>query len=432
MPPFLSTKAPSSLSLRPGFDLRASSPESATVMTAVASQHPDMDFLHAEDQMDLASTPAMPLEDVDFELDDIREISAEPNQDIMVQDEPEQPLADSDLMHSSTSDHIDDDLMLDEDTITQQDIQVDLPELHMDNHLDDSGQVDEDDDILYEDEEGLEEDGGTIEDLTKEQEIVEMGAGHPQTTQETQSSANVKDELQATADVGEYANEELRGAEETNNILEEQKASPAGTTVDVIYDGNASSRPGSDDIVNQQPGLTSLEHNPNNDSKIEANIDLYDESTTNERNQAEHEVNPNNVLALEENAASSDESSAQAEASENLSQHAAQDSESHVYPNTNSAPKKDIVGSTLPDSLLHTVKVNYLGTEMCLFPPTEDDDSEMFFLEDQSLAHESLNTMLAACRDVLANTIGQDDELVLDVASLGLHISEVSVIGRSR
>lgn len=400
-------------------------------MTAVASQHPDMEFLQAEDQMDLASTPAVPLEDVDFELDDIREISAEPNQDIMVQDEPEQPLADSDLMQPSMSDHVDDDLMLDEDPITQQDIQADLPELQMDHHPDESGQLDEDDDILYEDEEGLEEDGGTIEDLTKEQGMVEMGAGQPETTQETQSSDNVKEELQATTDVGAYANEELRGAEESNNILEEQQASPAGTTVDLSYDGNASTRPGSD-VLNQQPGLISLEHDPNIGSKIEANIDLYDESTTDERNQAELEVNPNNVLALEENTASSDGSSAQAEASENLSHHAAHESESRAYPKTISTPKKDIVGSTLPDSLLHTVKVNYLGTEMCLFPPTEDDDSEMFFLEDQSLAHESLNKMLAACRDVLANTIGQDDELVLDVASLGLHISEVSALGGSR
>ncbi|ERF72148.1 hypothetical protein EPUS_02939 [Endocarpon pusillum Z07020] len=384
-----------------------------------------MDFLQAEDQMDLASTPAVPLEDVDFELDDIREISAEPNQDIMVQDEPEHPLADSDLMQPSMSDHVDDDLMLDEDTITQQDVQADLPELQMDNHLDDGDQLDEDDDILYEDEEGLVEDGGTIEDLTKEQGMVEMGAGHPETTQEIQSFDNVKTKLQATADVGPYANEELRGAEETNNNLEEQQASPAGTIVDVSQDGNASTRPGSD-ILNQQPGLTFLEHNPNNGSEAQADIDFYDESTTNERNQAELEVNSSNVLSLEENTASSDESSAHAEASENLSHDAAHDSESRVYPNTSSTPKKDRVGSTLPDSLLHTVKVNYLGTEMCLFPPTEDDDSEMFFLEDQSLAQESLNKMLAACRDVLANTIGQDDELVLDVASLGLHISEDS------
>ncbi len=398
-------------------------------MTAVVSQRPDMDLLQAEDQMDLASTPAMPLEDVDFELDDIREISAEPNQDIMVQDEPEQPLADSDFVHSSMDVHINDDLMLDEDTLTQQDIPADLPELNMDNNIDESGQIDEDDDILYEDEESLEEDGGTVEDLTKEQEMIEIGAGLSGTTQESQSSYHAKDELQATADVGEYANEEFQGAEQTKNDLEEQQVSLVGTTADVNYDGNVSTRPGSDDVVNRQPGLTSSEHNLNDDSKLEANIDLYDESATNEQNQAELEGNRKNVLALEKNTASSNESSAQTEASENLSQHAAHNLESHVYPDVNSGSKRDIAGSTVPGSLLHTVKVDYMGTEMCLFPPTQDDDSEMFFLEDQSLAYESLNKMLAACRDVLANTIGPDDELVLDVASLGLHISEVSVLG---
>ncbi len=395
-------------------------------MTAVASQHPDMDLLQTEDQMDLASTPAMPLEDVDFELDDIREVSAEPNQDLMVQDEPEQSLIDSDFMHSSMGVHVDDDLMLDEDTITEQDIQADLPELNIDNN--EKRGVHEEDDILYEDEGGLEEDGAAVEDLTKGQEMIEIGAGRSGTDPESQSSYNPKDELQATANDGEYANEEFRGAEETNNDSEKQQALPAGTTVDVNYAGNVSTRPGSDDVVDRQPGLTSLEHNLNDDSRIEANIDVYDDSASNEQNQAQLEVTPNNVLTPERDTDSCNGSSAQAEASEKLSQHAAHNSESHVYHDMNSAPKKDVAGSTVPGSLLHTVKVDYLGTEMCLFPPTEDDDSEMFFLEDQSLAYQSLNKMLAACRDVLANTIGLDDELVLDVASLGLHISEVSVV----
>ena len=76
-------------------------------------------------------------------------------------------------------------------------------------------------------------------------------------------------------------------------------------------------------------------------------------------------------------------------------------------------------------TLLHTVKVNYQDNEICLFPPTDDDESEMFFLSDVSLAHQGLDKLLCACRDVLVGAIEDDDELVLDVASLGLHISEV-------
>jgi hypothetical protein len=74
---------------------------------------------------------------------------------------------------------------------------------------------------------------------------------------------------------------------------------------------------------------------------------------------------------------------------------------------------------------LHTVKVNYQDTEICLFPPNEGDDSETFFLADIDLAHQSLDKLLTACHDVLVGTIGDDDELVLDIPSLGLHISQV-------
>ena len=74
---------------------------------------------------------------------------------------------------------------------------------------------------------------------------------------------------------------------------------------------------------------------------------------------------------------------------------------------------------------LHPVKVTYQDNEICLFPPGKDDSSEMFFLSDTSLAKQSLDKLLSSCRDILAGTIGDDDELVLDVASLGLHISEV-------
>jgi len=74
---------------------------------------------------------------------------------------------------------------------------------------------------------------------------------------------------------------------------------------------------------------------------------------------------------------------------------------------------------------LHTVKVNYQDTEICLFPPNEGDDSETFFLADVDLAHQSLDKLLTACHDVLIGTIGDDDELVLDIPSLGLHICQV-------
>ena len=74
---------------------------------------------------------------------------------------------------------------------------------------------------------------------------------------------------------------------------------------------------------------------------------------------------------------------------------------------------------------IHPVKVIYQESEICLFPPTADDSSDTFFLPDISLAYETLDRLLAACREVLADTIVEHDELVLDIASLGLHICEV-------
>ena len=72
---------------------------------------------------------------------------------------------------------------------------------------------------------------------------------------------------------------------------------------------------------------------------------------------------------------------------------------------------------------LHLVKVQYDGTELCLFPPLEGDDT--FFVQDSSLAFSPCDQLLTACRDVLGESIGQGLELVLDFPTLGLHLPEV-------
>jgi hypothetical protein len=94
--------------------------------------------------------------------------------------------------------------------------------------------------------------------------------------------------------------------------------------------------------------------------------------------------------------------------------------EAAVEQHTNSLEMQDVA--------LHTVKVIYQDNEICLFPPHSEEGAETFFLSEYGLAHESLDKLLGSCREVLADTIGDDDELVLDVAALGLHISEVSLI----
>ena len=75
---------------------------------------------------------------------------------------------------------------------------------------------------------------------------------------------------------------------------------------------------------------------------------------------------------------------------------------------------------------VHPVVVGYEGSEVSLFPPSKDDSSETFFLQDESLAGASISELFAAIRGVLADSIGQDDELEMTLEELGLSLTEDS------
>ncbi|KAK2813764.1 hypothetical protein FQN50_000162 [Emmonsiellopsis sp. PD_5] len=79
---------------------------------------------------------------------------------------------------------------------------------------------------------------------------------------------------------------------------------------------------------------------------------------------------------------------------------------------------------------LHAVKVLYQDNEISLFPPVEGDPSETFFLEDEELAHTPIGQLVEACRQVLGDHIGGDEELIMDIECLSLHLPEYS-IGKS-
>ncbi|KAI9701033.1 MAG: hypothetical protein M1836_001701 [Candelina mexicana] len=74
---------------------------------------------------------------------------------------------------------------------------------------------------------------------------------------------------------------------------------------------------------------------------------------------------------------------------------------------------------------VHPVIVVYQGTEMSLFPPS-DQGSDTYFLQDETLAHRSISDLLQACRSVLADDVGEDDEVIITMAELSLQISEDS------
>lgn len=84
--------------------------------------------------------------------------------------------------------------------------------------------------------------------------------------------------------------------------------------------------------------------------------------------------------------------------------------------------------SAKPDesTALYPCIVVYQRDEICLFPPSDDESSDTFFLNDESLAFQSIGDLLRACRVVLGDTISLEDELELNVHGLGLIISEDS------
>ena len=394
-------------------------------MTAVAfTHHSNMDLSRTDDYMDLASSPAVPTEDIDFDLDDIPGFPMEPNQDLMLHDEPEEPTTDTDAVRSAVSHNdVDDDLMIDEEALIQNKDQMQSPDLSMDNHQDEHVQLDEEDDILYEDEEDMQEQG-TLPEVSLEEQQTEGGVSKEdlQVVSEIQISDNFEDEFQMEAELDVHADKSKQGMSGTNNTSGQLQPASVATAIDDNEEAGPSTRTGSNTAPEQPSVSRHLEGNPDNDAQKHKTRE-GDESAGIEDNDTE--ILEFQGKAPEIRKQDTDNSNFVDDTSP--ARVVVSDSPLHAQGSMDSTREERNGPSTMHTPVPHTVKVHYLETEMCLFPPTEDDDLEMFFLQDVSLAHESLDKMLGACRDVLANTIGEDDELVLDIASLGLHISEVSI-----
>ncbi|KAF2396008.1 hypothetical protein EJ06DRAFT_253613 [Trichodelitschia bisporula] len=75
---------------------------------------------------------------------------------------------------------------------------------------------------------------------------------------------------------------------------------------------------------------------------------------------------------------------------------------------------------------IHPVTVYYEGNTLSLFPPMDENEVETYLLADQSIADEGLDALFQACREVLGDSIGDDEHLQLHVQTLDLGISEDS------
>lgn len=81
-------------------------------------------------------------------------------------------------------------------------------------------------------------------------------------------------------------------------------------------------------------------------------------------------------------------------------------------------------------SYMHPVMIIYQDNEISLFPPIdqEEEHDSTYFLQDERLASDAISTLLGACRTVLGESINVQDELMIDIEELGLHVTEVSFL----
>ena len=78
---------------------------------------------------------------------------------------------------------------------------------------------------------------------------------------------------------------------------------------------------------------------------------------------------------------------------------------------------------------VHPVVVLYQDNEISLFPPldSEDEHTNTYFLQNEQVAGDSIKVLFGALRSILGESISEQEELVLDINDLDLHISEVGI-----
>ena len=82
-----------------------------------------------------------------------------------------------------------------------------------------------------------------------------------------------------------------------------------------------------------------------------------------------------------------------------------------------------------PAQSMHPVQITYQHEKISLFPPQpEDQNSNTFLLRDEALARGGVLNLLTACREVLGESIEQDEELEISIQGLDLKIGEVGTL----
>ena len=345
-----------------------------------------------EDTMELASSPHMQQDDLDLDLDTAQELEVAP-EDSMVED----------AFHDDqreVGEHFDDDVMIDGDTTTQH-FPDDVSDLSKEAHQEHETAL-EDEDILYEDDEVL-QDSGLVHPVNDSGNIITEGLD----TEELSAP------MSGDAEVAEASEAHLGD----DFVFAEQDPKDHSAFLSELRGADVAEGSNDQLVETEQQGATQLNH------IFEASEDMDGETHADAQGQ-----NTEFGLEIEDVTINTNPK----DTTEALRDTQSREQDPVDYANTSAGEEAAVDQHTnsleMQDAALHTVKVIYQDNEICLFPPHSEEGAETFFLSEYGLAHESLDKLLGSCREVLADTIGDDDELVLDVAALGLHISEVSLI----
>ncbi|KIX07944.1 uncharacterized protein Z518_02598 [Rhinocladiella mackenziei CBS 650.93] len=369
----------------------------------------DMDASHLDDKMDVASSPFRPPDDFDVDLDSVRDPSViESLHDDMV-DDPEEPAdAGNDLMQDQIDENLPDDFMIDEPISSAPTRQTDV-DYNMDTFIDGT-QADEDEDILYE-EEDVEP---TIQQGEDTVEVVPDGEQHNYQQDETEVILADFEEQPVPPDETNPApiEEEVGPTEQIPSTVEGIEKPKESFDMAPISAGETL-----DQGVEQRAGQGDLEHGPIDQGQVaRQDYPSLDDDQTEQAETTDHLLEPQDTDQLQ----GDDQQIVGTEMS--IPHDTVESAEYSQHEDT------EPVGSAHDASsqTVHPVTLVYLEEEMSLFPPMVGDGSNIYFLQDSSLAFEPLDKLLAACREILAGTLDHHDELVLDIPGLGLHICEDS------
>ncbi|OCT50134.1 hypothetical protein CLCR_06743 [Cladophialophora carrionii] len=352
-----------------------------------------MDASHLDDKMDVASSPFRHVDDIDIELDSVREPSVIGSvQDEMIDDAAVAADAVSDVMQDEFDEALADDDMFD-DTRQAPPEQQD-PDYNMDGSIEEV-QRDEDEDILYEDEDDITS-GPLQNDAIVEYDSNQTSQGYLEAAAEViLEDLDHQTEPTERHDFPTNESESLpiSGSTITGDQLADNLDQDQSLNVSEEYLGETR-----EEQAHQQHDA--LPQSPEDPNQVETA-----EEQTERRGSPEEPHGPRATTQP-------DESLVPADAGEpGQQQH-----EESTKSNTDTEVPKT----------MHPITLYYLEEEMSLFPPMLGDASSVYFLSDSSLAFEPLDKLLAACREILVGTLDHHDELVLDVPGLGLHICEDS------